>query len=68
MQGTVDRIEEDKIVIKLIDGQELIWPKQQNPDLKEGQVINLNLQTDEKGTIQKQQLAKDVLNEILTQE
>lgn len=69
LAGTIDRFENDKAVIVLNDGQQLIWPKAKlADDITAGMSINLCLSEDESGTKENKQLAKDVLNEILQSE
>jgi 5-keto 4-deoxyuronate isomerase len=64
---TIDRIEEKKIVLIAETGQEVVI----NQDLisfeiKEGDVLYLNLGKDKKEYQEKEKMAKDLLNQILT--
>ncbi|MEK7159386.1 MAG: DUF3006 family protein [Patescibacteria group bacterium] len=69
LSGIIDRFENDKAVIILNDGQQLIWPKSKlTDDTTAGQAVSLYLSEDESGAENKKQLAKDVLNEILNGE
>jgi hypothetical protein len=69
MKGTIDRIEENKAVIKLENGEALIWPADQLPEnAKPGTAINLALVTDDNTTSEQEAIAKNVLNEILKQD
>jgi len=63
--GIVDRIEGEMVVIRLANGQEIDWPKEQMEDLKEGMSIRLVLQTEAEAELERQKLAKTILNEIL---
>ena len=64
---TLDRIEEDKAVLKTEDNQIIIWPCDKLPDgIKEGMVLSFNIDSNNEMTADKKQLAKDILNEILT--
>ena len=66
LRGTIDRFEGAQAVIILDDGQELLWPKSKlTDDTTAGQAVNLYLSEDDLSTKEKNNLAKDVLNEIL---
>lgn len=65
-KGALDRLEEDKAVIKLDDGQQVIWPVSDLPEgLTEGDNLRLVLYTDQQETEEREKLAKTILNEIL---
>lgn len=65
LEATVDRWEGDFVVLRTSDGQELLWPGDRLPSgVGEGSVLKLALQADEQSTEDKQELAKDILNEI----
>lgn len=67
IKGIIDRIEGQKAVLSLDDGQKLIWPMEKLPaNSAEGSVIKLIL-TDGGLTEEaaRNLLAKDILNEIL---
>ncbi len=64
---TIDRFEEDKVVLKTDDNQTIIWPKNKLPaEAREGAVIAFNIITDAKEEKNKQEQAKEILNEILS--
>ncbi len=64
---TIDRFEEDKVVLKTDDNQTIIWPKNKLPaEAREGAVITFNIITDAKEEKNKQEQAKEILNEILS--
>ena len=65
-KGTVDRFENDKAVIVLDDGQEIIWPISEMPDgVAEGEAVRLVLFTKEDDRTEREKMAKTILNEIL---
>ena len=66
--GIIDRIEENVAVIILKDGQKLTWPMAIGNELHEGQAIRIILDNGEELSNKKEQLARDVLNEILNQD
>ncbi|NQT50333.1 DUF3006 domain-containing protein [Candidatus Kuenenbacteria bacterium] len=69
LKATIDRIEEDKAVLIFDDGQKLIVPINKLPaNSTAGKVLELNLIANEDVTEEKENLAKDVLNEILSGE
>lgn len=49
IQGVVDRIEENCIVLNVSSGKILINPKSLFPDLREGDVISISITKDEIG-------------------
>lgn len=69
IKGIVDRVEEQRAVISLDDGQKLIWPIEKlPPNCTEGSVVKLILLENEIITAEdgeKNLLAKNILNEIL---
>ncbi len=66
MNGVIDRFEENKVVIKLDDGQQVIWPASELPErLTEGDNLRLVLSTVGDGTAEREEMAKAVLNKIL---
>jgi len=66
IKATVDRIEGDRAVLKISDGQTLIWPKTALPaELHEGMVLIITLTEQEEYEKKDKQKAKDILNEIL---
>ena len=66
MNGVIDRIEEQRAVIKLDDGQQVIWPASELPErLTEGDNLRLVLSTVGDGTAEREEMAKAVLNKIL---
>jgi len=69
LEGTIDRFEDDLAVIKLETGTTLLWPKaNMASDLHEGSVIKISLGSNLTQTAEAENLAKNVLNEILTNE
>ncbi len=66
LKATVDRVEEDKAVLILEDGQKLIIPLKYLADnIKESDVVYLNISLNPAETEFKQKQAKDLLQEIL---
>jgi len=66
MNGVIDRIEEQRAVIKLDDGQQVIWPASELPErLTEGDNLRLVLSTVGDVTAEREEMAKAVLNKIL---
>jgi hypothetical protein len=69
LNGTIDRIEDNQVIIKLENGSTLLWPKEKLPNnLTEGSALKLNILTDTKQTKNKEDVAKNILNEILQSE
>lgn len=69
LKATVDRIEEGKAVISFDNGQILLWPVENLPaDTNEGSVVNINLTKSDIEEKDRENLAKDILNEIMSQE
>lgn len=67
LQGTIDRIEESIAVIAFPDGQKLNLPIGKLPhDCKQGDVLQFGITKDADASTKNQELAKDVLNEILS--
>ena len=65
-QGVIDRVEGDKAVIKLDDGQQVIWPVSDLPEgLTEGNNLRLVIFTAQDDTREREALARQILNEIL---
>lgn len=66
LQGKIDRFEEDQAVIIFDDGQTLNWPRAKlADDTTAGAVIRVYLDSNPDETAGQEDLAKDVLNEIL---
>lgn len=66
---TVDRAEGGAIILKTKNGDTIHWPKNKLPEnTKEGDVLNFEINKDEEGKKEKQNIAKDILNEILDTE
>lgn len=61
----VDRIEEDKAVLKTEDNLEIIWPKKKLPKLHEGQALHINISDVAHQEKANKKFAKDILNELL---
>ncbi len=69
IKAVIDRIEESKAVIRSDDGQTLLWPIENLPeDTSEGSVVYINLSKSEIGEQERENLAKDILNEIMNDE
>lgn len=67
LSAVVDRIEEGKAVLRFEDGQELAVPSEKLPhDAKEGSSLGVYLLNDELDRTRREDLAKAVLNELLT--
>ena len=63
---TIDRFEEDKAVLKTSDNNTIIWPKNKLPTgAREGSILYFKIMADEEAEKNKQEQAKDILNEIL---
>jgi hypothetical protein len=63
---TIDRFEGDKVVLKTNDNQAIIWPKNKLPkEAKEKDVLNFSIGADDSATSEREERAKDILNEIL---
>lgn len=63
---TIDRFENDKVVLKTDDGDTIIWPKNKLPEnTREGAVLNFNILSDLETEKDKREMAKEILNEIL---
>ena len=66
LEVTVDRFENEKAVLKTADNNTILWPKENLPEnIKEGTVLNISVKTETEKELEKKQLAKDILNEIL---
>jgi len=64
-KGVIDRIEQNKAVITLEDGQNLVWELDNLPqDLTVGSEVVLELKTRAQLDKKQQELAKSILNEI----
>lgn len=65
-QLTIDRFEGDKAVLKTKDGETIIWPKNKLPEnINEGTVLTYLITGDIETEQEKQEIAKEILNEIL---
>jgi len=63
---TVDRFEGDKVVLLSESGKNVIWLKKDLPEnTKESDVLVFEVSTEVEAKKQKENLAKDILNEIL---
>ncbi len=66
LKATIDRFEDQKAVLIFPDGQELIIDRDQlGSNLKAGDVIHINFIYDQKETQAQENLAKNILQEIL---
>ena len=65
--ATIDRFEGDKAVLITQNKQTINWPKDKLPHaVKEGAVLEINIVNAKDKTNDNKQLAKNILNEILT--
>lgn len=66
IKGTIDRIEDDFIVIRTENNQEILWPKNKiKKSFQEGDAVTVFLSPDKEGTEDNKTLAKNILNQIL---
>ena len=66
IQLTIDRFENEKAVLKFDSGETLVWPKSKLPEnIKEGDVLKINIDSDSEATDSKHGEAKEILNELL---
>ena len=67
LELTIDRFENEKAVLKTANNNTIFWPKENLPEnIKEGSVLTVSIKTKEEKELEKKQLAKDILNEILS--
>jgi hypothetical protein len=63
---TIDRLENEKAVLKTETGETIIWPKNMLPTgAKEGTILVFAIIGDKEEEKRKKELAKDILNELL---
>jgi hypothetical protein len=63
---TIDRFEEDKAVLKTSDNKSIVWPKDKLPQsAQEGSVLSFVISGNAAADADSQELAKNILNEIL---
>lgn len=63
---TIDRFEENKAVLLTEDGEIILWPKNKLPlDASEGAVLKFSILRGDDEEIEKKELAKKILNEIM---
>lgn len=68
IEAVVDRFENGYAVLSLKDGQVLNWPLSQLPvEIHEGDIVWLYLSKNQKRTTDQKQLAKAILNELLSE-
>ena len=68
-KGVLDRFEAGQAIIKSEDGTEIVWPIGKLPeDLTAGNSLRITIAGESKETGDKQELAKNMLNEILNVE
>lgn len=66
---TLDRLEDDKAVLKTSDNETVIWPRSKLPNsAKDGSVYYISVKNLEEKEKNGHELAKDILNEILSEE
>ena len=63
---TIDRLEDNKAVLKTEDNETIVWPKDKLPDsAREGEVFTFTIHDDKLAQEDKRSLAKEILNEII---
>lgn len=63
---TIDRFEENKAVLRSEYNETIIWPREKLPaDAKEGTILAVTITDNSEAEGEKNNLAKDILNEIL---
>jgi len=66
IQFTIDRFENDKVVLVDNFNNKIILPKNKiNADFAEGDILNFQITKDQEVKKEKEELAKKILNEIL---
>jgi len=66
LKGVIDRFEGNMAVLKLDNGAEINWPKENlYAEAKEGDVVKLFAAPDGADTAEREALAKSILNELL---
>ena len=66
LQAVIDRFEGMMAVVRVEGGQELKWPVKKLPDhAKEGTVVRLTLSTAASEDVEREQLARAMLTELL---
>lgn len=67
LQAVIDRFEGEKAVLKLEDDQELVVAKEKLPSaMREGSSVRVYLIDDEIDRLRREDLAKSILNELLS--
>jgi len=65
-KAVFDRVEGDKAIIKMDDGQQVVWPVSGLPEgLTEGDNLRLVIENDRAETAEREEMAKAILNKIL---
>ncbi|MFA6421808.1 MAG: DUF3006 domain-containing protein [Candidatus Buchananbacteria bacterium] len=65
LTGVIDRIEGEKAVVRLDDGQEIVWPKDKlTSDIKEGSSVKIIALGDNEMEAHREEIAKNILKEI----
>ena len=66
IEFTIDRFEGEKAILKNEDNETIVWPKNKLPkDVKEGSILAFIITDKAEAKNNKEDLAKDILNEIL---
>jgi len=66
LSATIEKFQDKMAVLAIADGQKLSWPIKDLPDDCEiGQKIRLIFSTSQSDQVERQQIAKTLLNEIL---
>ena len=66
LEFTIDRFEGEKAILKNEDNETIVWPKNKLPkDVKEGSILAFMITNKAEDKNNKEDLAKDILNEIL---
>ena len=65
LEAIVDRREGELVVLRTVDGQELMWPAAELPeDVVEGSTVVLTLGVPEESGTDRRALARDIINGI----
>jgi hypothetical protein len=63
---TIDRFENNRTILVFEDGTNALWPKNKLPDnCHEGSVLDFSINEDQKTEVDKKEMAREILNEIM---
>ena len=66
LEAVLDRFEGDTAVLRVKDAKEILWPKRALPaDAREGSFVYLQALSGKEKEIEREKLAKTLLNEVL---